>query len=173
MKYVLLAIFGAIGGVYIAYRTGSAVIDNALIDTGLSDNESDVSSSDEVIAVKNNNPLNIRASSDNWVGTASPRSIDGFVNFTKPEYGYRAAARIILNSYAAQGATTLSQVINKWAPPSENSTNSYINFVVNKSGIAANAKITQDNIDDLFYAMTIIESGKAQPMSVIKAGLSL
>ncbi len=173
MNYVLLAAMGLVGGLLYAYKTDTALVDNALIATGIAADNSNTSSSDETIAARNNNPLNIRATSDKWQGLATPPTRDGFFNFISVEYCYRAAKIIILSSYASRGIVTLSEVISSWAPSFENNTGNYIYFVSNKSGIAKNERITQNNIAKLLYAMTIIESGHAQSMSVIEKGLNL
>jgi len=150
-----------------------AAVDNVKISTGLTEKTENISMSDDTIAARNNNPVNIRVSSDNWVGLANPRSKQGFFNFTDVRYCYRASAIIILKSYAARGVRTLSQVITTWAPPSENKTEKYIDFVVSKSGLSRDAVINKSNIAKLLYGMTIIESGKAQPMNVIESGVAL
>lgn len=125
------------------------------------------------IAVRQNNPLNIRTTNDAWQGLADPRSANGFFNFVSPEYGFRAARVIILNSYKKAGVTALAPIISRWAPPVENDTQNYIAFVVKKSGLKESTTITKDNIAKLLYAMAIIESGKTYGMDVIERSLSL
>ena len=174
MKYIVAGL-GLSVALYFLLRSNAAkaAVDNVAISTGLTEKTENISMSDDTIAARNNNPVNIRVSSDNWVGLANPRSKQGFFNFTDVRYCYRASAIIILKSYAARGVRTLSQVITTWAPPSENKTEKYIDFVVSKSGLSRDAIITKSNISKLLYGMTIIESGKAQPLSVIESGVAL
>ena len=73
---------------------------------------------------RNNNPTNIRLGAP-WQGM-SPTQTDGsFVQFIAPQWGIRAAAKILLH-YQAEGFNTVRQIINHWAPPNENDTDAYI-----------------------------------------------
>lgn len=111
------------------------------------------------IAAVNNNPLNIRASGDVWLGLANPRQLKGFANFISPVYGFRAAARIILVSYKNRGVTKLSDIISTWAPPSDNNpTANYVKFVEKASGISGNSAVNASNIVPVLMAMAQFES---------------
>lgn len=82
--------------------------------------------------MKRNNPLNIRFNSENnWLGQVGNQG--GFVEFQSSYYGRRAAYRLILH-YIKDGCDTLDDILHRFAPPSENSTQSYINFVIAKFG---------------------------------------
>ena len=41
--------------------------------------------------IRNNNPLNIRRSADNWQGAREEQTDQSFVQFKSMAYGYRAA----------------------------------------------------------------------------------
>lgn len=162
-------------GLFFLFRSNfaKAAVDNTLISIGV-ENTENVSMSNKTIAERNNNPTNIRESSDNWEGLANPRAKQGFFNFTSPVYAFRATAKIILGAYAKRGAVTLGQVISVWAPPSDgNKTDDYIQFVSKKSGVSITEKITKSNIAKIIYAMAIIESGKAWSMADVEKGVSL
>ena len=90
-------------------------------------------------AERNNNPLNLtNLPNGEWQGQTGR---DGrFAQFASPQAGF-AAADANLQSYARHGIDTLSGVINRWAPPSENDTAKYIATVARDTGIAPNAKI--------------------------------
>ena len=89
--------------------------------------------SDAPRGIRNNNPLNIRKSADNWKGQTGD---DGeFVQFTSPVMGVRAAARILKNYRNIYNRNTISGVIERWAPSSENDTMSYIKSVAQKINI--------------------------------------
>lgn len=79
------------------------------------------------IGIRNNNPGNIRITNDAWVGLSANQNGEYFT-FLKPEYGYRAMAKILQN-YHRRGVNTIQTIINTWAPSSENDTSSYINHV--------------------------------------------
>ena len=80
------------------------------------------------LAYRNCNPLNIRFSKDtNWMGSKL-KSSKGFVVFATFGFGYRAAV-MILRNYAKRGLTTVPQIIETWAPRSENDTEEYIKAV--------------------------------------------
>lgn len=77
--------------------------------------------------VRNNNPGNIRATSDQWVGKVGVDDA-GFCVFDTPEHGIRAAARILIR-YQSRGLKTLRQIIRTWAPENENDTDAYLDHV--------------------------------------------
>ena len=98
------------------------------------------------IAHRNNNPLNIRrVTSNNWVGRDT--SYQGaFERFLTTTFGVRAGI-VLLRTYHRNGFRTISQIINRFAPPVgmrpdgtmyPNNTQNYINFVVSRSGFGVN-----------------------------------
>lgn len=128
-----------------------------------------------VLGVRNNNPLNIRySSSNNWLGqTGSNR---GFCVFASPEYGFRAAAVLVRNYYKS-GYTSISEIIRRWAPPTENDTKSYIDGVMEIGGFRTSfwpIDIDDDEeVGKLLYAMARIETGKNYDRAVIGDGLKM
>lgn len=111
--------------------------------------------------IRNNNPLNIRATGDQWQGQTSVD--DGFVVFQSPEWGVRAAARI-LRSYAARGVVSLRQIIETWAPPIENDVDSYVSHVSAVTGIGESQPVEPAQYTRLLAAMIHHENG-SQPYS--------
>ena len=64
----------------------------------------------------NNNPLNIRKSTDVFQG--EKKSTDSeFKQFESMAYGYRAAFRILYNYYHKYSLNTIEKMIGRWAPP--------------------------------------------------------
>lgn len=127
-----------------------------------------------VIAIDNNNPLNIRETVDEWDGLGNPRAKKGFFNFSAPKWGFRAAAKIILITYPARyGIETLGDIIRRWAPPSENATSDYISYVVKRTGLSAADRVDKTNIVDVLAAMARLESGKEWSRGDIVAGVDL
>ncbi|MDR2916011.1 MAG: structural protein P5 [Tannerella sp.] len=89
--------------------------------------------------MKQNNPLNLRNSKDNFLGEIETEN--GFKAFSEMKYGYRAAFRT-LNTYIKKGFDTVDKIINRWAPPSENNTSSYITFIVKQTGFLPSHKFS-------------------------------
>lgn len=83
--------------------------------------------------IRNNNPGNIRHG-DKWQGLAEVQSDSSFCVFKSPEYGIRAICKILLN-YKLKKINTVEKIINRWAPPSENDTNSYVLSVCQVIGV--------------------------------------
>ncbi len=104
--------------------------------------------------VRNNNPGNIRISSNKWVGQTGD---DGaFAKFATPEHGIRALGKNLL-SYARQGFVTPEQIINRWAPPEDNNdTQAYIEYVSDYLGVAPNQPLDLTNLDTLTHLSTAI-----------------
>lgn len=116
----------------------------------------------KAIGYRINNPLNIRYSSaNNWKGQTGQQS--GFCVFDTPENGIRAAM-VNLKSYRKQGVITIGDIVSRWAPPTENNTQNYIDFVCKKLGANIRDEVEQDaqSYIALLQAMCIMEIG-AQP----------
>lgn len=121
---------------------------------------------------RNNNPLNIRKSNELWAGEVRPSQDASFKQFKSMGYGFRAALKLLRN-YIGKGYNTIEKIINRWAPPTENNTGSYINNVVQRSGIPAQKVINRNDRESLIaivYAMAISENGKAPDRADIEAG---
>lgn len=93
--------------------------------------------------IKNNNPGNIRKSDIKWQGKVVGTD-PAFESFASPEYGIRAMGKI-LRTYQRDGFDTVREMIDRWAPPVENDTDSYVNHVASLLGLAANDKVDLDN----------------------------
>lgn len=97
------------------------------------------------LGLKNNNPGNIRRSSEPWNGKV-PFSLSrdlSFEQFYELRYGLRAVMRILV-TYSKSGYSTISLMINRYAPPSDNNdTNAYINYVAQKTGLKPDQAITK------------------------------
>jgi hypothetical protein len=123
----------------------------------------------ETLAYRNCNPLNIRYDrKTNWFGSKL-KGHGGFVVFAAFSFGYRAAV-MILRSYAKRGLKTVPQIIETWAPRSENNTVAYIKAVLDNLSerqsepytVNENTEIDLRNRDlvvQLLLAMTRVEMG--------------
>lgn len=84
---------------------------------------------------RNNNPGNIESNSIPWQGKTGS---DGrFAIFETPEHGIRALAKD-LNTKYNRGLNNVEDILNTYAPPSENKTKEYIAAVSNQLGVAPN-----------------------------------
>lgn len=127
--------------------------------------------------IRNNNPLNIRKTSDQWngmIGADKDAKGNRFVIFSSPEYGIRAAYRIMKN-YAKRGLVTPRDVITTWAPPSENNTIAYLSGVTKLSGLSPTTILTTDALYmALIKSMIYMENGvQPYPDDLILAGMRM
>ena len=81
--------------------------------------------------IRNNNPLNIRRTAkDQWKGLRAQQTDAQFCQFETLEYGWRAAFYLLTRTYYHKYRLfTIRAIINKWAPPNENLTATYIQNV--------------------------------------------
>lgn len=83
--------------------------------------------------IRNNNPGNIRATNIPWQGKTGN---DGeYEIFESPHYGIRALAKTLQTYLYKHGLETVREIINRWAPPTENPTNRYVEFVSKKLNV--------------------------------------
>ncbi|WP_446905314.1 hypothetical protein [Aeromonas veronii] len=105
--------------------------------------------------LRNNNPGNIDYHPSNpWQGLDNDKPTDGrFCRFISPEYGIRAMARVLKNytkrdglpGVGAPGIDTVQEIINRWAPPSENVTCAYVEQVAKALGVKPDDTINLAN----------------------------
>ena len=92
--------------------------------------------------IRNNNPLNIRRSKDQWQGLRAVQTDPSFCQFETLEYGWRAAFKLLTRTYYhTYRLFTIRAIINKWAPPNENKTSAYIANVSRLTGIGPDESI--------------------------------
>lgn len=106
-----------------------------------------------------NNPLNIRTSAAfNWNGqTGATR---GFCNFADVVMCRRAGAYLLMRSYRRAGCLTITDIIQRYAPASENPTKAYISFVSSRAGLDANTPLVFANdYACVLAAMEMFEQG--------------
>lgn len=110
-----------------------------------------------------NNPGNIRYNAANqWQGQTG--SQNGFCVFDTLADGVRAMG-ILLTNYYQSGLQTITQIISKYAPASENDTDAYILDVSNRTGDSADEPLQwPDDEVSLIQAIVWHEQGN-NPMS--------
>ena len=125
--------------------------------------------------VRNNNPGNIKRTGDNWLGLRSVQSDPVFFQFDEPVYGIRALGKLLLNYESRYGLSTLRGIISRFAPSSENHTESYLRFVSDQLGIGPDEAFSIEyRLNDLVNAIIHFENG-GNPYSaeLVAQGLGL
>lgn len=116
--------------------------------------------------IKNNNPLNIEFSkSNNWHGQLKYNKIiePRFCRFSDTMWGYRCAAIILRKYINVYKCNTITKIVERWAPSTDNNnTKAYIATVVKLSDVAADTVIKFDDMVTMLRimsAMTVVECG--------------
>lgn len=123
-----------------------------------------------------NNPGNIRKVSRTYPGEVIPSSDPAFKEFKDMESGYQAMFSLLNRFYFAQGQDTIKKIIFKWAPPSENNSQAYVNSIVSQTGINQNTVIDKTNpqqMQALVSAMSRHENGSAAVAKEVSDGWKL
>lgn len=110
--------------------------------------------------LRNNNPLNLEATV-NWTGM---QGNDGrFAVFPDLETGVAAADRNLQTYANKHGLNTVSGVINRWAPPSENDSRAYAQTVAQKLGVGPDDPLDMSDPQvrrAMLDAMADVENGQ-------------
>jgi hypothetical protein len=126
--------------------------------------------------LKNNNPGNIRRSRVRYVGEVSPSTDAEFKQFESVAYGYRAMF-VLLDSYRRRySLNTIRQMINRYAPPTENFTEGYIRFVAHRTGIRPDEALdtrSERDMVPIVMAMSEIENGVKAVAADVEAGWAM
>ncbi|WP_030129146.1 hypothetical protein [Pseudomonas sp. QTF5] len=92
--------------------------------------------------IRNYNPGNIRHTNGvRWQGMAATQQDTQFVQYLNPRWGIRAMARVLITyqdkRLAANGSRidTVREIVERWAPPSENNTDAYVISVARALGL--------------------------------------
>lgn len=128
----------------------------------------------DIRGLRNNNPGNIRKG-DNWQGMAGKQPDRSFITFKSPEWGIRAMGKVLINYEKRYGINTVAGIIDRWAPPVENDTTSYIRAVAASIGVKPDEQINvRAHLLPLSKAIIHHENG-IQPYSdaLLNQGLAL
>ena len=113
-----------------------------------------------VRGIRNNNPGNIRLSSEKWQGLASVQNDPAFFQFVSPAYGVRAIGKILLNYEKKYSLRTVRELITRWAPPVENNTTSYVDAVARAINVQPDENLNASaNLPGLTAAIIRHENG--------------
>lgn len=130
--------------------------------------------------IRNNNPLNIRKG-NNWKGERPNQTDKAFEEFETMEMGIRAGFKILKNYITGYGGKTkpydtIEKVIRRWAPPTENATEKYIQFVADDAGVHRYQKIDFRNkyvMVRIVDAMIFVECGQRVAKDIISSAYDL
>lgn len=127
--------------------------------------------------IRNNNPLNILHNSKNcWQGRVTPQDDPKFVQFSTMYYGMRAAFIIMFRYMQRDPHCTIAQLITQWAPPTENSTQNYINYVCKRTKLKPAYQLRWLRKADwvaIGLAMAYAENGQEIDAADVTIGLDL
>ena len=105
--------------------------------------------------------------------SADPPLGECFCKFESVEWGLRAAF-CLLRTYATKyRLTCVKDIINRWAPPKENDTASYIRHVCMLTGFGGNQRLTERDWPRLVKAMARMECGVDLDDDIIQKGFQL
>lgn len=125
--------------------------------------------------IRNCNPGNIRQSRTRYLGEVIPSQDHAFKQFETMAWGYRAMF-VLLDSYSRRGYRTLREMIDRYAPPSENETREYLDFVSRSTGIRPDYPIDTHHAATMMpivAAMSRIENGVEADMADVAEGWRL
>jgi hypothetical protein len=124
-----------------------------------------------------NNPGNIREYPNDptaWKGERATDDDPEFEEFETPEDGIRALGKVLLAYQRKYGIRTIRGIINRYAPSTENDTESYINAVSLRVGVdsrdlidLSDRRVLRDLVEAIIhhengrisYADTVIDEG--------------
>jgi len=123
---------------------------------------------------RNNNPGNIEYG-DFAIRRGAIGSDGRFAIFPNFETGEKAQESLLFEGKGYQGMT-IAQAISRYAPPSENNTQAYINSVASAIGVSPNTLLSQlssEQRDSMLKAMHQVEGFKRGEVDIIKPGTKL
>ena len=93
---------------------------------------------------------------------------EAFCRFASLEMGCRAMLKLLRRYINVKKRKTIRRVIALWAPPSENNTSAYIDFVARSMDVHPDDTLSadRDTLIALASAMTRVEQGASVPRSV-------
>lgn len=111
--------------------------------------------------IRNCNPLNIRIG-NKWKGEVASPTDKEFEQFSCMHYGLRAGFILLRRYIERYHLDTVTEIISRWAPATENNTRAYINRVCERMGVSALEKISfsdRKTMVSLVDAMILNECG--------------
>lgn len=138
--------------------------------------QSQPSAAEQPRGLRLNNPGNLRRTGDPWQGLSVDQPDPEFASFETMPHGVRAMAKTLQTYQRDHGITDLRGVIDRWAPPEENSTDSYLGFVAERTGLDADQQIDLSDpaiAGRVIGAMSRFETGQDLQEGDLVKGLRL
>ena len=134
------------------------------------DGEMAVAAIKKTLAIRNNNPLNVKSIQGRpWFGQIAVDK-HGHAVFDTPEHGIRAGANVLLNYYTRHNLDTLDGILNRFCTGNREE---YAAFLSKRLGIRTNEKFdVLARLPELLHAMARFESGQEWPRELF-TGYSL
>lgn len=122
--------------------------------------------------MRNCNPLNIRKNdNDKWLGLSKEQTDSSFFKFENIFYGLRAAFKVLSTYNTKYKLYSVSAIINRWAPPTENNTSNYIKMVCDLAMLREDEYVIiekeKNKAKRLVFAMAYIESQELLAVDVL------
>ena len=122
--------------------------------------------------IRNNNPFNLRRTAIKWAGKTQGTDKE-FETFETIEQGIRAGIIDIVGDIVKDKQDTLNSLFAKFAPPFENDTNAYINYISKVTGAAPTDKLAPGGkVDSMFLyklaAAIITHENSAKGAALVK-----
>jgi hypothetical protein len=130
--------------------------------------------------IRNNNPLNI-VKGNSWKGERANQTDKRFEEFESMAMGLRAGF-ILLRNYIEGTKTrptkfnTIRKIVSRWAPPSENYTQRYIDNVCKWSGLLPDEVVQfreRKKMVAIVQAMAKMECGVTLDVALIESAYDL
>lgn len=125
--------------------------------------------------LSNFNPGNIRQSPTKYMGEVRPSKDKAFKQFSTMAWGYRAMF-VLLHTYSKNGYKTIRQMISRYAPPIENYTDRYIDFVADNALLSPDVPLDTTDHDTMLLvvsAMSRMENGIPAVIKDVEQGWQL
>lgn len=126
--------------------------------------------------LRNCNPGNLRISNEKWQGEVCPSRDIAFKQFKNMAYGYRAIFKIIDTYYTKYYLKTIKQIISRYAPSNENSTDDYIDFVCKRAELLPDQELSlydKSTLIRIVSAISTMENGVEAVKAEVDAGYLL
>lgn len=129
------------------------------------------------MTIMGRNPGNIRHDKTVWLGLDDPpEDGHGFCRFKTMQLGIRALAKILLTYQDKHGLNTITGVISRWAPPSENNIEAYVDDVAGRCAVRPDDLIDLHDIPVLTRLVSAIihhETGEFILSDIINSGIAM
>lgn len=126
--------------------------------------------------LRNNNPGNIRRGKDKWQGLRAVQTDAEFWQFESMGYGYRALIKLLQNYRRLHGCRTVAEMIERWAPRTENDTAAYLRDVCGQMGVPTVYVPDTEDADTmcaLAAAISRHENGREADVTDVREGWRL